>query len=63
MMEQRIVRSYQNGMIDSHEKVNILLSEGFFVAHSTVIPPSGDLNGYIEYVLERHPIPRGVEND
>lgn len=28
-MEQRIVRSYQNGMIDSHEKVNILLSEGF----------------------------------
>lgn len=63
IMEQRIVRSYQNGMIDSHEKVNILLSEGFVVAHSTVIPPSGDLNGYIEYVLERHSIPRGVEND
>lgn len=62
MMEQKIVRSYQ-GKGDSYMSINELLSDGWVVVRSTVILPSGYLSGYIEYVLERHPIPRGVEND
>lgn len=61
-MEQKIVRSYQ-GKGDSYMSINELLSDGWVVVRSTVILPSGYLSGYIEYVLERHPIPRGVEND
>lgn len=63
-MEQKIVRSYQNGMMDSHEMVNKILSEGWVIVHSIVIPPFNDLSGYIEYVLERCPNNhRGIEND
>lgn len=62
MMEQKIVRSYQ-GKGDSYMSINELLSDGWIVVRSTVILPSGYLSGYIEYVLEKHPIPRGVEND
>lgn len=62
MMEQKIVRSYQ-GTPESYDSINQLLSDGWVVVRSTVILPSGYLSGYIEYVLERHPIPRGVEND
>lgn len=59
-MEQKIVRSYQG---DSYNGINQLLSDGWVVVRSTVILPSGYLSGYIEYVLERQSIPRGVEND
>ena len=62
MMEQKIVRSYQ-GNGDSYMSINELLSDGWVVVRSTVILPSGYLSGYIEYVLERQSIPRGVEND
>lgn len=62
MMEQKIVRSYQ-GKGDSYMSINELLSDGWVVVRSTVILPSGYLSGYIEYVLERQSIPRGVEND
>jgi hypothetical protein len=61
-MEQIIVRSYQ-GKGDSYMSINELLSDGWVVVRSTVILPSGYLSGYIEYVLERQSIPRGVEND
>lgn len=61
-MEQKIVRSYQ-GKGDSYMSINELLSDGWVVVRSTVILPSGYLSGYIEYVLERQSIPRGVEND
>lgn len=62
MMGQKIVRSYQ-GKGDSYMSINELLSDGWVVVRSTVILPSGYLSGYIEYVLERQSIPRGVEND
>ena len=61
-MEQKIVRSYQ-GTPGSYDSINQLLSDGWVVVRSTVILPSGYLSGYIEYVLERHPIPRSVGND
>ena len=61
-MEQIIVRSYQ-GKGDSYMSINELLSDGWVVVRSTVILPSGYLSEYIEYVLERQSIPRGVEND
>ena len=62
MIEQIIVRSYQ-GKGDSYMSINELLSDGWVVVRSTVILPSGYLSEYIEYVLERQSIPRGVEND
>ena len=62
MMEQKIVRSYQDP-ITCEDTVNELLSKGWVVVCSNVVPADSHLYGYIEYVLERQSIPRGVEND
>ena len=63
MMEQRIVRSYQSRIGHDEDIMNYMLSQGWSVVCANVMPTTPDTFGYIEYVLERHPIPRGVEND
>ena len=62
-MEQRIVRSYQTRVGRDETSMNHMLSQGWSVVCANVMPATDDAFGYIEYVLERHPIPRGVEND
>lgn len=63
MMEQIIVRSYQSGNGHDENIMNHMLSQGWSVVFANVMPTSPDTFGYIEYVLERQSIPRGVEND
>lgn len=62
-MEQRIVRSYQSRNGHDEDIVNYMLSQGWSVVCANVMPTTPDTFGYIEYVLKRQSIPRGVEND
>lgn len=61
-MEQKIVRSYQDP-ITCEDTVNELLSKGWVVVCSNVVPADSHLYGYIEYVLEKDPDQKGNKND
>lgn len=59
-MQQKIVRSIQNGRDYEIDKVNVLLDDGWLVVSSTFVSPyqsnnpGGDnIYAYIEYVLVR----------
>ena len=54
-MEQKIVRSRQNGTANETDIINGYLKQGWVVVSSHVVPANNDIYGYIEYVLEYRP--------
>lgn len=54
-MNQKIVRSRQNGSATETDVINGYLKQGWVVISSHVVPASGNIYGYIEYVLEYRP--------
>lgn len=54
-MEQKIVRSRQNGTMGDTNVINGYLKQGWVVVSSRVVPANNDIYGYIEYVLEYRP--------
>lgn len=54
-MEQKIVRSRQNGTIGDTNVMNDYLKQGWVVVSSHVVPANDNIYGYIEYVLEYRP--------
>lgn len=63
MMEQRIFRSYQNGSGQGDDMVNEMLSKGWVVVCSNMVPHNDNLYGYVEYVLEKNPnLERGKDD-
>lgn len=54
-MNQKIVRSRQNGTAKDMDIINDHLKEGWVVVSSNVVPANDNIYGYIEYVLEYRP--------
>lgn len=54
-MEQKIVRSRQNGTARETDVINGYLKQGWVVVSSHVVPANDNIYGYIEYVLEYRP--------
>lgn len=61
-MNQKIVRSRQNGTTKETDIINNYLKQGWVVVSSHVVPANDNIYGYIEYVLEYRPN-EGEEND
>lgn len=61
-MNQKIVRSRQNGTAKETDVINGYLKQGWVVVSSHVVPANDNIYGYIEYVLEYRPN-EGEEND
>ena len=61
-MNQKIVRSIQNGTAKETDVINGYLKQGWVVVSSHVVPANDNIYGYIEYVLEYRPN-EGEEND
>lgn len=54
-MNQKIVRSRQNGTAREMDVINGYLKQGWVVVSSNVVPANDNIYGYIEYVLEYRP--------
>lgn len=54
-MNQKIVRSRQNGTAKETYEINGYLKQGWVVVSSHVVPANDNIYGYIEYVLEYRP--------
>lgn len=61
LMEQKIVRSYQNTS-SCESDVNELLSKGWVVRYANVLPANNNIYGFVEYVLEKDPNLKEVKN-
>lgn len=61
-MNQKIVRSRQNGTAKETDKINGYLKQGWVVVSSHVVPANDNIYGYIEYVIEYRPNEE-AEND
>ena len=61
-MNQKIVRSRQNGTAKETDVIYGYLKQGWVVVSSHVVPANDNIYGYIEYVLEYRPN-EGEEND
>ena len=61
-MNQKIVRSRQNGTAKETDVINGYLKQGWVVVSSHVVQANDNIYGYIEYVLEYRPN-EGEEND
>ena len=54
-MEQKVIRSRQNGETADTDIINTYLNEGWIIVSSQALSGHNNIYGYIEYVLEYKP--------
>lgn len=59
-MEQKVIRSRQNGATNDVNTINTYLAGGWVIVSSQALPGHNNIYGYIEYVLEYKPNTGGV---